>query len=103
MKSNFYVHLLDDFKISVLTFNEKYLTVLPFPRRGIYDSKEFVVSDCLGIQIDSHRPLLAVLIRFVQRFPDLRFSGTGVANDKDRMPHSEKFLQLNYLKSETYR
>ena len=56
----------------------------------------------LRVQVRVDWFLLQVLIGPEECLPGLRLAGAGIANDKDRVPHEEDFLQLDNLHDEVF-
>ena len=83
--------------MKLLLSSTSQLTVFPLPGGGVDDAKQLVVGDGLGVEIDSHRLLLHVLVCLEQRLPDARLAGSRVTHNEHRVTHLEQLLQLHDL------
>lgn len=74
------------------------LTVLPLARGRVDDAEQLVVGHCFRVEVGPDRPALHVLIRLVERFEDLGFSGAGVSHHEHGVADGQQLLQLNHLR-----
>lgn len=71
--------------------------IFPLPRCWINNTEQFVVGHGLRIEIVVVRFSLLIVVSSVESFPNLGLSGSGQADDKDRVTHVEQFFQLHDL------